>query len=176
VSIKHVMLGFLSQTPMTGYDLKKKFASSGVFHWSGNNNQIYKTLVALHEEKLVTLELQYQESKPPRKIYTITEKGRATLHEWLQSVPELPQIQHALLMQLTWADQLEKDQVVALLDNYHEELQAYITVLREQARRAQSGEMSAVFSFADRVAQHWIDFYELELEWVQTLRQEIDER
>jgi DNA-binding PadR family transcriptional regulator len=76
MSIKYAILGYLSWTPLTGYDLKKRFEESAAFHWSGNNNQIYKALVELHGEELVTLEVQQQPDAPPRKIYTITHRLR----------------------------------------------------------------------------------------------------
>jgi PadR family transcriptional regulator, regulatory protein AphA len=171
VSIKYVILGFLSESAMTGYDLKKKFSSSEIFHWSGNNNQIYTALVELHEEKLVTLEVQYQESKPPRKLYSLTPEGLAALRQWLQSSPKLPQFQNALLIQLTWADQLTTDELRTLLMKYEEDLQIHIAMLREQGRRTGKNKQ---FTFADRAAEHWVAFYELELKWVQTLRQELD--
>ena len=168
MSIKYVILGFLSETPLTGYDLKKRFSESEIFHWSGNNNQIYRTLVDLHAEKLVTIEVQYQESKPPRKIYTLTEAGRMALHDWLLTPPELPQFRNNLVMQLTWADQLEPRTLDRLLATYADELYEHLLVLRERARRSESGG-----TFRERIAAHWIAFYQLELDWVYELRQSI---
>jgi DNA-binding PadR family transcriptional regulator len=169
MSIRYVMLGFLSEEPLTGYDLKKKFSASEIFHWSGNNNQIYRALVELHDEAWVTIEVQYQESKPPRKIYTITEAGRAALREWLLSPPELPQIRDALLVQLTWADQLAPGELDALLAQYEEELRVYVLMLRERnSRNGQAG------SLQRRIADHWLAFYQLELDWVRQLRQEVE--
>lgn len=167
VTIKYVILGFLSETPLTGYDLKKKFASSEVFHWSGNNNQIYRSLVELHDEQLVTLEVQQQDNKPPRKVYTITEQGRAALHQWMVTAPELPQIQHGLLVKLTWADQLAPAELSSMLATYAEDLRVHVLMLREQAHR--NGE----HSLKDRIAEHWISIYQAELDWVMNLQQEI---
>lgn len=169
MSIKHVILGFLSETPLTGYDLKKKFSASETLHWSGNNNQIYRSLLELHEQQLVTIEVQYQESKPPRKIYTITDKGLAELRQWMQSTPDLPQFRNALLVQLTWADQLEPDKLDKMLATYEEELRVHILMLHEQLRR-NSGVLQTL-PLGQRIAEHWISFYELELNWVRTLRQ-----
>jgi len=171
VSIKHVILGFLSETPMTGYDLKKKFSSSEIFHWSGNNNQIYKALVELHNEQLVTVEVQYQASKPPRKIYTINPAGQDALREWMQSTPELPQFHNALSMRLTWAEQLESDALGAMLAVYEEEIQVHLAMLREQAQRNAKNTKA----LASRAAAHLISFYELELDWVRELRQAIED-
>ncbi len=173
MSINYVILGFLSSASFTGYDLKKKFSDSEIFHWSGNNNQIYKALVELHDEQLVTIEVQQQASKPPRKVYTITDKGLAVLREWMLSPPELPQFRNALLMQLTWADQVDPQLLNGMLENYAEELEAYIVMLTEQARR--NNDSSSGF-FGKRIAEHWLDFYRLELDWVRGLREELNKR
>ena len=171
MSIKHVILGFLSETPLTGYDLKKKFSDSEIFHWSGNNNQIYRTLVELHNEMLVTIEVQYQESKPPRKIYTITDAGLAALRQWMVSPPEMPQFRNPLLMQLTWADQLEPETLRKMLAAYEDDVHEHVLIMREQARRNRLNPHNG--AFGDRIAEHWIAFYELELDWVRELREQI---
>jgi DNA-binding PadR family transcriptional regulator len=57
VSIKYAILGLLSSKPSTGYEMKKVFEESSVMYWSGNNNQIYKSLVELLNEGLVTSEI-----------------------------------------------------------------------------------------------------------------------
>ncbi len=79
MAIKYAILGLLSWKPLSGYDLKKIMVDSAAFYWSGNNNQIYKTLVQLHEEGLVEIEVRQQENYPPRKEYTITDQGAAAL-------------------------------------------------------------------------------------------------
>lgn len=66
---------------------KKMIEDSSFMHWSGNNNQIYKSLVQLLEDGWVTHEVQHQESSPSKKIYTITDKGLAELRNWLTRPP-----------------------------------------------------------------------------------------
>ena len=86
MSIKYAILGLLSWKSLSGYDLKKMIADSAALYWSGNNNQIYKTLVQLLDEELVTSEVHYQENLPPRKVYTINEKGQDELKKWVECV------------------------------------------------------------------------------------------
>ena len=76
VTIDYTILGMLSWRPMTGYDMKRMMQDSPVMYWSGNNNQIYKALVQLLDMGYVTNEVQYQESAPNKKVYSITEVGR----------------------------------------------------------------------------------------------------
>lgn len=174
MTLKHVILGFLTDAPSTGYDLKKKFAESQVFHWSGNNNQIYKALVELHDEALVTVELQPQGSKPPRKVYTITDAGRSVLRHWLLSTAELPHYRNDLLIRLTWAGQLTPAEVDTMLEAYAEDVRLHIQMLHEQARRDRAA--SPPNDFKQQVADRWLGIYQQELAWVLALRQELSLR
>jgi len=79
MTVKHAILGLLSWKPLTGYDLKRIFSDSSAFYWSGNNNQVYRTLLELFEEGLVAREVVQQENLPAKKIYSISEKGRQEL-------------------------------------------------------------------------------------------------
>ncbi len=178
MTIQYVILGLLSETPMTGYDLKKRFTDSEVLHWSGNNNQIYRALVELHNQQWVTLETRYQPSKPPRKIYTITDSGLQALKQWMLTPPDLPQFRSALLTQLTWADQLTPDEVGRLLAGYEEEVRVHSLMLREQVQRSSEAARAAGQNdwFKIRIAEHWISFYDLELDWVRGLRRELEMR
>ena len=64
MSIKLAILGILSWKPSTGYELKKVFEDSSFMYWSGNNNQVYKGLMSLEKESLVTSELIHRDSSP----------------------------------------------------------------------------------------------------------------
>lgn len=83
MSIKYALLGFLNWKALTGYELKQLFAESATLSWSGNSNQIYTPLVELHKEGLVSVEVQPQEARPSRKVYTTTDKGLAELKSWI---------------------------------------------------------------------------------------------
>ena len=172
MSIKYAILGFLSWSSLTGYDLKKLFEESAAFHWSGNNNQIYKALVELHDEGLVTLEIQQQTDHPPRKIYTITEGGQEALRQWVLSPPELPQVRKPFLAQLAWADQLSGAELDGLLAQYEEEIHIELLMFRENKQRNKvSPQRTPREAYLwDMVMDNWITFYENELNWIRTVR------
>lgn len=80
---RYALLGMLSMRPASGYGIKK-FADQSLKHfWAENYGQIYPVLRQLLEEELVNMEVQLQEKRPNRKVYSITEKGRAELNAWL---------------------------------------------------------------------------------------------
>jgi DNA-binding PadR family transcriptional regulator len=175
MSIQYAILGFLSWSSMTGYELKKRFAESTTLHWSGNNNQIYKALVELHKDDLVTLEVQHQDSHPPRKIYTITEKGQAALRQWVLSEPTPPQLRNSFLVQLAWADQLNAAELDTLLARYEEEVAVQLAMAREQQQRKQhSPQRTPREAYLwQMIAENPIRFYESDLNWVRELRRDL---
>ena len=136
MTIEFAILGLLSWRSFSGYDLKKIISESDLFYWSGNNNQIYRALVQLHTDDLVSQEVIYQESLPAKKVYSITEKGRVRLREWIMASPELPEIHNPFLIQLAWADPLSGQEIGGILDRYEEELAAQLVMLQGKNRRA----------------------------------------
>jgi DNA-binding PadR family transcriptional regulator len=172
MSIRHAILGFLSWKPFTGYELKKLFSDALSFHWSGNNNQIYTTLVQLHRDQAVTIEVQQQEKLPARKTYTITEAGREELRAWLLSEPELPAVRGEFSTRLAWASSLSPEELIRMLDSYESVLVAHVSMYREKRRRG--------FTYPARspleeglwrdIEDHAVAFYESELEWLGRLK------
>lgn len=177
MSIKLAILGILSYKSCTGYDLKKIIEDSSAMYWSGNNNQIYKTLVQLLDEGLVTNEVQHQESSPSKKIYTITDKGRDQLKQWVLTPPELPEIRKGFLTQLAWADSLSTAELDELLTGYEQEISLQISLEQEKTRRgAFSPKRTPREAYLWKMIEESVlSTYENELRWIQQLRQGLTE-
>lgn len=177
MSIKYAILGMLSWKPSSGYDLKKVFEDSSIMYWSGNNNQIYKALVQLLDEGLVTNETVHQESTPSKKLYTITTAGSAALREWVLSAPELPEFKRTFLVQLAWADQLESRELIELLGRYENEVNIQLLMQKEKLRRginAPNRNPREVFIW-ESIYGNVVSSFENELVWVRNLRKELSE-
>jgi PadR family transcriptional regulator, regulatory protein AphA len=182
MSIRSAILGFLSWKPFTGYELKKIFADALSFHWSGNSNQIYGSLVELHKDGSVSIEVLQQEKLPAKKVYTITESGRAELREWLLSEPELPVLRSPAHIQLAWAESLSGEELEAFLAAYERGLSDQALMCREAIRRALEGGRALGPGRSEREALIWrsidegrVAFYENELAWLRALRAKLEE-
>lgn len=178
MNIRCAILGLLSWKPSTGYDLKKVFEESSIMYWSGNNNQIYKTLIQLHNDGLVNSEVQHQESSPSKKIYSITEKGLEELRQWVLSSPESPEYKKTFLIQLAWADRLNAGELDNLLSKYEEEIKIQLLLQQEKKKRG-----THVPNRTPREAYIWnmifeniISSYKNELSWVRKMRLELQEK
>lgn len=173
MTIQYAILGLLNRQPLSGYDLKKIIADSTVLYWSGNNNQIYRTLVQLHEEGLVTYEVISQQDVPAKKVYSISSPGRDMLRSWLLSPPEPPELHSNFLIRLAWADLLSPEEFNQLLDQYEEEIRMQAIMEKEKARRSAQMpiENKQAQKFADLIFQNLTSFYEHELSWITKIRQ-----
>ncbi len=189
MSIHFAILGFLSWKPFSGYELKKIFADALSFHWSGNNNQIYGSLVELHGSGSVSIEVIQQEKHPAKKVYTITERGREELRAWLLSEPELPILRSIAHIQLAWSASLSGTELDGILFSYERQLADQALMCRETIRRGAAAEASGGGepargsprrSVRETLIWKSIDenraaFYEGELAWSRSLRAKLKE-
>jgi PadR family transcriptional regulator AphA len=136
MSIQYAILGILGWKPATGYELKKIFEDSSFMYWSGNNNQIYKALMKLEKDELVTYEVIHQDSSPSKKIYTITEEGLRELKKWLVTAPEVPEIKKDFLIQFAWSDMLSDQELSELLTKYENDIMLQLIMQKEKYKRA----------------------------------------
>ncbi|PKO13040.1 MAG: PadR family transcriptional regulator [Chloroflexi bacterium HGW-Chloroflexi-10] len=175
MTLEYAILGLLSWQPFSGYDLKRIFEDSPVYHWSGNNNQIYRTLVNLHNEGLVERDIQQQESLPARKVYSLTPQGHNALRHWLNSTPSLPLRKHEFLIQLGWADQLSSAELDSLLSNYEDEVFALGLLVQASVKNPQLHPARTMREnlLWDSIAENWSGYYQYELEWVRNLRRQL---
>jgi len=112
----YALLGFLNYSPMAGYTLKQQMDGSTAHFWHAKLSQIYGTLKTLEEEGMIFSVVEEQETRPDRRVYSITESGRQSLREWLnQPLTETEQTKSMLLLKLFFSAQLDKESLIAQL-------------------------------------------------------------
>ena len=126
MSLDHAILGFLNYHPYTGYDLKKIFDSSVQHFWPADQSQIYRTLNRLTDKGFAEMEKVPQEDRPDRKVYHITEAGRAELIQWLSGPPPMDSPRSAPLIQVFFAGQLSDEEVLAKFEGYAAIMRAFL--------------------------------------------------
>ena len=172
MSLNHAILGLLSREPMSGYEIKKIFQGTPFFHWSGNNNQIYKAFSELLDEGFVAREVLHQEGAPSKHIYTITDAGREEFRRWMVDATEEPFFKKQILIKLALADRLKRAELESMLDQYAE-------TVRVQALTAERELDNGVFAaqaadgrnrFFDLIRENVLSGYALELEWIRKVK------
>lgn len=116
MSLECTLLGFLHYGPKTGYELKKMLDESTQFFWHAELSQIYPALKRLEQNGSVASEIQPQDGKPDKKVYSITRKGNEALIAWLSDpIDQLPEIKNQVLLKLFFSGMLGKEEICAQL-------------------------------------------------------------
>ena len=114
--LKYVLLGSLNYQALTGYQIKQFVDTAATHFWHAQTSQIYRTLHQLEGEALVTSEIQAQDDLPDRRLYRITDAGRADLRTWLaEPMTEIAPTKDALLVRLFFSAQLDRETVLTQL-------------------------------------------------------------
>jgi PadR family transcriptional regulator AphA len=81
------LLGFLVEQPMHGYEICQRLSQAAELGlvWHLKQSRLYALLTRLEERGYIDCTLEPQDSRPPRKVYTLTPEGQAALDTWLQS-------------------------------------------------------------------------------------------
>ena len=88
MNVRTLCLGILSFRQMTGYDIRKLAAEGNFSHFcEANYGSIYPALSQLTKDGFVVFTDEVIDGKPPRKIYSITDKGRSYLFNTLNKQP-----------------------------------------------------------------------------------------
>lgn len=82
MSVKNALLALLYQRPMHGYELRKQLKLTVHAEWDVKPGQIASTLDRLRDAELVDYEVEETDDAPDRKVFFITDEGRAELREW----------------------------------------------------------------------------------------------
>lgn len=92
MGLRHGLLGLLNYTDATGYELAKIFQNYLGFFWPAKSSQIYFELKAMEKLGWISSDIIYQETRPNRKLYKLTEEGRTELMNWVIEFPVEPEI------------------------------------------------------------------------------------
>jgi len=172
MSLNHAILGLLSREPLTGYDIKKIMQNTPFLYWSGNNNQIYKTVAALLDEGFVVKEVRHQAGSPSKNIYAITDAGRNELKKWLLSDTDEPFFKKHILIKLALADRLNRDELENMLASYAEAVKAQAVLAARELDQCYFAEQefAGKILFMDLIKENILSFYTSELQWIRKVK------
>jgi DNA-binding PadR family transcriptional regulator len=89
MSLRYAILGFLSSTPASGYQLGREFAQGAGSYWSALPSQIYPELRELEKLGWIAGEVSPTDGLK-RRIFTLTPLGEAELQTWVEADNDYP--------------------------------------------------------------------------------------
>ena len=164
----YALLGLIYQQPLSGYDVKKIFASTPMAGFSDSPGAIYPALRKLEQLGFVRSEVEHMGGLRRRRAFEITPKGVAALKAW-QSKPIVEEdMVHSvaeLMLRFAFMDEtLGAERSLEFLREFAEKLASYIPTLREY-RDAHAKVMSTSGLLA---LESGIQEYEARLEWAKS--------
>jgi len=168
--LEHAILAFIEFEPMSGYDLKKVFDISVAHFWSATQSHIYKSLEGLEKKGWAAAHVIYQDGKPNRKVYEITDEGRSELRQWVITPLPLDPVREAFLIQIFFSHFSTNEEIATLFETRINAVRAQIETLRTVAQAAIDENAKRVG--VERARQLWqitldygMEYYAFELAW-----------
>ena len=113
VALRDAILAALLEGESSGYDLAKDFDASVANFWSATPQQLYRELEKMAADGLVTARLVAQERRPNKRLFALTDAGRAALREYTARSPKPTAVRDELLVQVQAVEAGDADAVRA---------------------------------------------------------------
>ena len=105
MNIRTLCLGILSFQEASGYEIKKEIEEGMFSHFiDASFGSIYPALSQLNLEGLVTVRAEEQTGRPDKKVYSVTEAGRAALAKGLLVIPARDKYKSEFLFEMLFKD------------------------------------------------------------------------
>lgn len=149
-SSSQALLGLLTIEPMSGYDLGLNVRASVGHIWSESYGQIYPNLKKLAAAGLVSAKTERGKGRPDRNVYSITEKGREQLVEWLLTPPQPEIPRNEMLLKLFFGSLVPAEVLIGYVERM-------VVEHRSLLERFTQIERTEIAQYEDRVeAPYWL--------------------
>ena len=139
MSLKYAILSLLAHDPLTGYELMKLFDGSVGYFWHATHPQIYKELARLERAGEIAHRSVEQRGRPTKKIYSLSDTGRAELLEWLKIPASTQRVKDEMMLKTFCSGLLSDDDALELIRRHRELHEIKLQRYQELERFLQSG-------------------------------------
>lgn len=174
--LKLSILGLLSIRPMTGYELRKNFERSLYAFWPVPLTQIYPTLKIMESDGLIVGEIILQEKRPNKYVYSLTNKGKGVLLNWLKEPSKLKVMHHEFLHKLFLYNLLPLKTTLNLIRKYkqeNEKMLKKLSSIKDKFKPSISSAYSESVKFQLLSLDHLIRLTQIEIEGADAIEAEL---
>ena len=170
MSLKFALLGLLAEKPKYGYEIKRQFEGALGNVWSVSYGQLYPTLRLLSELGWVTKKTEPGKKAAEKNIYSITEKGRKKLDEWLlKPLRSTYRVKDEFTLRFLFFNKLSPDNVLDYL-----RVQQKKTVLQKESfQRTLVSLRDEIDFFMQAIIRKGIIHLEAENQWLEEVMDDI---
>ncbi|MER7110501.1 PadR family transcriptional regulator [Streptomyces sp. NPDC000229] len=139
MALRHAVLAALLDGEYSGYQLAKAFDIGVANFWHALPQQLYAELTKLEKEGLVAGRQVVQESRPNKRLFRVTEAGRAELETFAAAASKPSFIRDDLLVKVQAADRIGTAPVIEQLRERASAAEAKIELLSTLLRQLRGG-------------------------------------
>ncbi len=137
---EHILIGLVGMSPVSGYDLKRIFATTPMGIYQPSSGSLYPALRRLEARGLVKALEGDGESARHRRVYESTQAGRAVHATWLHTPVEVSTVSRDLGLHLMRFVMMEhassREEVLSFLGDLKDALAAFTAGLEGYAAAA----------------------------------------
>ncbi|MEW2587727.1 PadR family transcriptional regulator [Streptomyces virginiae] len=135
MALRHAVLAALLDGEFSGYELAKSFDIGVANFWHASPQQLYTELAKLEREGLVEGRQVVQEARPNKRLFQVTDAGRAELEAFAAAAVKPSVIRDDLLVKVQTADRIGTAPVIAQLEERAAAADAKIDLLGRVLRK-----------------------------------------
>lgn len=182
--MEHLILGLLSLSPMTGYELQQFIKQNLALICSHSAGSVQTALTKLEQEAYITA-AETAQGKRRKKTFFITEPGRAAFSAWVAQPMQAEKVKNMELSRLFFLGLAKPEERAAAIRDYirqMEETEAVLHAIRERFRQVQDSPLppgqdwAAIFRFQEYTIDYGIAAARFERDWYRRLLCELEEQ
>ena len=125
----YAVLGLLSESPLTGYQIKRLIDLRFRFFWSESYGQIYPTLAALKADGLIEEVSTSALRNRSQNTYRITAAGVEDLQRWLRQPVVRETVRLEILLKMYFSQLVEANAMIGHLLEFQEKHEKELKVM-----------------------------------------------
>ena len=119
--LKHGILGLISNSDKTGYEIMTVFRDSLSHFWTAHTSQIYRELQAMEKAGWIAQRHVTQSGRPDKNVFSITPAGHDELVRWLRADNLPAGFRNPFLMKTFFMGELPVEENIAFFQAFRDE-------------------------------------------------------
>ena len=152
MSPEYALLGILMTGPKHGYEMHSYFSSHMDQFWRLSMSQIYALLKRMEKNGVVISKSEWQNNRPPKKIFSITQTGKEGFLNWVYSpVNHVRNLRIEFMAKLFFINELKLKRAADIIDKQIAILRETLHLLQHPKEKTMDEFQKALHSF--KIAQ-----------------------
>jgi DNA-binding PadR family transcriptional regulator len=169
------ILGLVCRQPMSGYDLRKLFATTPMWHFSASPGAIYPALKRLEQDGLLKGTVERKRTLRPRQVFALTKRGAEALARELRRPVTRDDViwrMDQVMLRFAFVGYvLGREATLALLKQFIAQTEEYLAWLREQLKLMPDERPS----YGRMALGHGLEMYQANARWARDVIRQLEE-